>query len=711
MASFPVTNGQASRTGRQPVGDMPSAVQNAASQRVDPRTFGAVGNGVADDHAALAAAVATLQAGWTLDLAGRTYLVGSTLSLNVANVTVQNGTIGCTVAGTPAVQVVAANVTFRSVAVNASYAYGTNWAVSSSSLSALLVNAANFRSYDCNYAGGYLACVFFSHAACNGSKIIRGSTTQNNLAQNSCGIQAAAGGVGNLDITVEDVDVIGAGGAYNSGNPAAANGVLMFDSKRCVVRNCRVRLCTRQPTLTISNGNGSSHGSTALWSLVSGTTWQARLASGTPGVSGPNTDRNDGATRVVKLNGTEIAEDESVPGSPGASKWGESGGFVYYNTSGSGFTDPNNNTFTSDTVSGYGITFYNTANGFIDMSENVVEGNQVYSCDGFGVYMQLGGGPSAGQYCYGTGNRTSNNVLENCCLQGIQTVTLPFAALGYTGGTDSISEGDTIRNTGSAIVAPGFACFANVYLGSARIIGVTVEGNYSQGFSHNVDGGWSYVGCEAKTTSSHGFFIWTAASQTIRNVTLTGCCTTNVGAQGVYVNGTAASSTLQASITGGTHRNAGNCSVRIDGGKDCTVTGVDSNNPGQQTTGQAHYRLGVSGTPCTRCVVTGCHFVNGSSGSVGVQVDTGASDCMVYGNTGAGVTTFLSLAASVIVRISGNDASSTTPGDFIGAGVPTAGGLNFAATIGSTFRNTSGTAGSIFYVNQTGAAAGWLALA
>lgn len=688
------------------------AADAAATQRVDPRAFGAAGDGVTNDLAALTAAVASMQTGWTLDLAGRTYLVGSTLNLGIAGITVQNGTITCTVPGTPALQVLAANVVLRWVNVNASYAFGTNWNINSTLLAAVTINAANFRSYDCNYAGGYLACVFFTHANCNGSKIIRGSTTQTNLAQNSCGIAAAAGSVGNFDITIEDVDVIGAGGAYNSGQPASANGVMFFDSKRCVVRNCRVRNCTRQPTLTISNGNGTSHGTVALWSLVSGTTWQARLASGTPGVSGPLQDRNDGATRVLKLGAGEVNEDETTPGSPGAGSWGESGGYVYYNTSGQSFTDPNTQAFTSDTVSGYGITFYNTVNGFHDMSYNVAEGNQVYNCDGFGIYMQIGAAPGAGQYCYGIGNRTSHNLLENCCLQGVQTVTLPYAALGYNGGTDSISVGDTIRLTGSPVGAPGFCCYTNVFLSSCRVIGVTVEGPHIQGFNHNCDGGWDYIGCEAKDTTSHGFYAWTAASQTIRNLNYTGCSTEGAGNQGIYIQGSAASSTLQANITGGTHRNAGNCSVRIDGGKDCTVNGVDSNNPGNASSGQAHFRLGVSGTPCTRCSVVNCHYVNGSGGGViGVEVDAGASNCTVSNNTGAGVTTTLSIAAGVIVRLSGNDAPGTTPSDYIGAGVPTSGGLNFAAAIGSTFRNTTGTAGSIFYVNQTGAAAGWLALA
>jgi hypothetical protein len=506
---------------------------------VNLKDFGAVGNGSTNDYTALAAAVAALPAGGALDLRGLNYKINTALTVNKA-LQISNGTI--TAGAHNALSITTAGVTLGpNLTVTRSSSYGVTDTLSAR---ATVQASAPFTADGVNIPAAAHSCFYLGHATCNGSIIRGGTLTPSVAAQDAAGVYVAAGGAGNLDITVENVTV-----------PSGTQGIIVFDAKRCTVRGCRVSNMAVLPTVTTSG-----------WSVVSGNVYRCRTASGSPGTTGPSTDRTEGNTRVVKQAGTVLNENTSTPTTPGASQWGISGGFLYIDLGG---TNPGTVTITSDIVSGYGITFYSTGNGFTDMSENVASQNYVDDVDGFGIYMQLA---SSANTCLD--NTTAHNHLRNVCTSGSQDSHLPFAGLAWNGGINCRSIGDTIDTPGaSGSTAPGFYASDGSVACRGAAIGVVVKNSFTEGFKLT-SSNWTYSNCSADSNVAGFRAIFLNTGGVTRNIQLIGCRATGNTQQGVYLDGSTTGANAAATIVGGTFHDNGQQGIQITTMRHTMVVGA-----------------------------------------------------------------------------------------------------------------------------------------
>jgi hypothetical protein len=606
-------------------------------------------DGSTDDYAALVTLFAAVPANSTIDFGGRTCYVSATPTSSQTGVTLRNGGITAGSGTYSSLKVTGANTTAAFMTFTRGTGQGT-YGQSADKWANVVVNAANFVSFFSNYTNAYMACLYLTHANCNGSRIIGGTFTNSNAYQNSSAVYAAAGATGNLDIVVDGIIVVGSG---------CSDGIDIYDAQRCVVRNCNVSGMARLPTVTVGS----------IWTLVTGNVYKCRLATGTnPGVDGPTTDRNDGSTRIVQVNGTELGEDESSPTSPPSNAWSESGGYLYINLAG---TNPNSETILSDINSGYGITFYITASGFATMAENHVSSNQVHDVDGFGIYMQLGS--STGN----KGNRTSNNTLVNACLQGRQDTALPFAGIGWAGGVDNLSEGDTIitsggTTAGGVVGAPGFMCEST---GNGTVIGLTVDGTPSHNGVLPFTSNWKFIGCAANNNNQHGFAVAPGASQTIIDIDFIGCTAQSNGASGLMVNA-AGGTRATANVLGGRFINNGTSGILFNGAYQSKAIGFTSE--GMINLEPGIYLEGA----CYECIVDDYHTKSSTSGAVGVKVDAAAAGCTV----GIGynvLTTPLSFGSGAYVMTGGTSGAAA---HWTGSGAP-----SFAAGVGDIYTDYVGT--------------------
>jgi hypothetical protein len=496
-------------------------------------------DGTSDDYTALAAYIAALPAGATLDLRGLNYKITTPLTVGKA-LQVRNGTI--TAAAHNALRITASGVSLGpNLTVTRSTSYGVTDTLSAR---ATVAASAPFTSDGVNIPAAAHSCFYLTHALCNGSTIRGGTLTPSVAAQDAAGVYVAAGGTGNLDITVENVTV-----------PSGTQGIIVFDAKRCTVRGCRVSNMAVLPTVTTSG-----------WSVVSGNVYRCRTASGSPGTTGPSTDRTEGNTRVVKRAGTVLTENSSTPTTPGASQWGISGGYLYIDLGG---TDPSGVTITSDIVSGYGITFYSTVNGFTDMSENLVAHNYVTSVDGFGIYMQI-----ANYALTCVNNKTIGNTLKSVCLKGSQDGHLPFAGLAWNGGINCRSIGDTVDTPGAfGFVAPGFFASDGSVACRGAAIGVVVTNSLTEGFKLT-SATWTYDGCSADGNVVGFRAIFPNIGGVVRDIQLIGCRATGNTQQGVYLDGSTSGANASATIIGGTFHNNGQQGIQITTMRHTMVVGA-----------------------------------------------------------------------------------------------------------------------------------------
>ncbi len=629
-------------------------LKGALFHPTDP-AYGAVGDNSTDDQAAFALLTSALTSGAVVDLGGRTYYLTTAFTVSTANVTIRNGALR---ASTNNVAIITASgVTFQNVRLSRSASPASS-GDSIAQRSCLNVRAANFRSLYCDYTDANMACVYIAHALGNGTAIVGGTMTNSSARQNACGIYVADGATGNTDILVSGVTMTGTG---------CPDGILFFDSSRCTVHNCDVSALTRLATLTMTG-----------WSLVSGNVYKT-------------TDRTDGSTRILKNNGVQLGETTSTPTTPAASTFGVSGGFLYVNLSG---TDPSTRTMTSDITSGYGIMFYGTSTGTGALCDNLVSGNKVHDVDGFGIYMQLA-------YAASLNNTTSCNSLANVCREGSQNSSLPFAGVGWTGGSNCKMIGDSIQTVGVVgKVAPGVYTIpgglSTTCTGVAT--GVSVRAATSDGFRIASED-WSYVGCWSEGNTTNGFnCVATATADTFRFIKLIGCTSaSNTGRGATFDKSSFGGAKVQVDIIGGTYRNNTQDGIMLYDATDSKIVGVTSYKNGAGSFAQIYIRNAAA-----RILIDDCE-VNADAAWPGIKVESGCTD-VALGINHFGTALTSPLTVSPTVRTGGTIGAGAR---YYGAGSPES---VLTAAIGATYTRSDGGASTTMYVKESGTGnTGWIA--
>jgi hypothetical protein len=558
--------------------------------------------GAASNQAAIATAITEAGVNGVVDFEGVSYVTTGTVTVSTAGVTLQNGGIRPTGQFT-AMIVSAADVTVRNMTFSRSQSAG--FTDSFTDRCNVVVNGERFTSIDSDYLGSAAAQVYFSPATCNGSVIRGGRMTGAPAYQGSAGVWAAPDATGHQNLTIDGVHI------YDMNY-----GVLLFNTGNSLVTNCRVESLRKISTIALTG-----------WTLVSGTTYRQRTASGTtPGTDGYSTDRVEGNTNIVYNNGVYLGEAVQGSTTPGSGSASVSGGYVYINLGG---TDPNTRTITGSIVSGYAYMIY-----LSDASAQIVSGNRfsdnyAEDCDGLGIYFQLG--VSGGAY----GNHATGNVLKDVCLTGVQHQSLPFAGIGVTGGTDTLLANNTLDGVGSAgNPCPGIAVFqgnSNTDP-SARISGCTVRGSFGVGYYLRCSNA-IVSGCRADDNASYGFHVYeTDTGAVIDGVTLSGCVAQNNAAQGFYVDGTTSTiSNISVNIIGGAAIGNSNRGIHITGsGSTTTVTRCSVIGVLAKENGTSSQQIILSGA-ANGITVAGCNMVH-SATSTGLYVAASVTNAVAFGN-------------------------------------------------------------------------------
>ena len=625
--------------------------------------------------AAIEAAIAEAAAkpSGIVDFEGVNYVTETTVSLAHAGVTLANGGIVPT-GQFPALSVAADDVTCQRMKFSRSASAGV--LDSLAHRSCVTVTGKRFRSIDCDYLAANQACIYLTHGVCDGAVIQGGSMTGAAGRQNACGVYAAAGTIGNNNITVEGVHI-----------HDTTDGVLLFDTGRSLVKGNRVEHLRKLPNLTLTG-----------WTNVGGNIWRQRTASGTPGVDGPSTDRNDGNTRTITVDGVSFGDISPYGTAPGPNQAGISGGYVYINLAG---TDPNTKTVTSGILSAYAYAIYVTGSVGINehlMCYNRFADNHAEDIDGIGIYFQFA------NYVGSFGNHAVNNTLKDVCLEGVQLTSLPFAGIGVVGGADTLIMGNTVDGVGSpGKLAPGVDVIPGINgnVPSGKIVATTVRNGLGHGFQVRASG-WSLDGCHAHNNGGNGFRVWSnSPGAIVRNVSMCGCHAGNNASAGFIVDGTSSAiGYLSASIAGGSAYNnalwnvvlyahASNASVR-----DCAVIGMEL-----RDNGASYPQIHVRGV-CQRAVIDDNRVASAAAGAIGLQVEPTAVDTIVGSNQYSLATPEQLLLP---VRVAGARAGASWRGSGTPEGVIT-------SPVGATYQRSDGGAGTTLYVKETGAGnTGWVA--
>jgi hypothetical protein len=614
-----------------------------------PLSYGAVGDGVSNEAAAISAAIAAAPAGGIVDLGGLLLRIATTITVG-KKLTLRNGAI---IAGAHrALLVTAADVTFENLSITRA-ATTPNASDTLADRSSVVVQGARFTSSKCTYTDANHACLYIVHGQGNGA-LIEGNRFANSSArQNACAVYVAAGTGRNRDIVIRGNTVA------HTGSP---DGILVYDSNACTIASNTVRNLRSLPEVTLT-----------AWEVVSGTVYRAP-------------ERTDGNTRVIMWNGTELTENVAAPTAPVLNSWGISGGFVYLNVG----ADPAGGVAVSRIVSGYALLFYSTTNSTEGMCDNLVALNVIQDVDGFGIYLQLDRADALR-------NGTLGNRLLNVCLKGEQSNKLPFSGIGVIGGNETTLTGDTIRNVGTtAKPAPGFRINPPNATGTCTgtVNGMTVTGATKSGILLH-SGTWIYNACRSNGNATNGFETFRASNGQIIDATLNACEAIGNGLSGVGVDNTGyPGAVYRVSVVGGLFKGNAGRGIIIRGGQDCKVVAATL---GPNGSGLAQVQVDGSAAR----VLVADNVI--PAGSIGVSIDASVVDATVSDNQISGlVTTPLSLAAPVRVGGAGGVAS-----DYIGTGVPE--GV-LAARVGSRYSRLDGSAGAAFYVKETGTGnTGWAA--
>lgn len=478
-----------------------------------------------------------------VDFGGVRYSTLETVTISDAGVTLQNG--GITQTGPfPALVISAADVTVRDMTFARSQA-----AKDPNMGFCVAVNGERFHSYNCDYLRSHGPCIYLTNGSCDGAVISGGSITGTAARQNAAAVYAAGGENGNRNITVSGVHIY-----------EVTDGILLFNTSDSLVENNVVETLRKLPTVTLAG-----------WTEISGGVWRQRTATGTPGIDGADTDREDGATRAITVNGSQYGEITTTD-SPSPNCASISGGYVYINLNG---IDPNTATITSDIVSGYAYIIYTTiAESDAKLcGRNQIKNNTAIDCDGFGIYLQLGGNADA------VGNQIEGNTLVNVCLAGVQMASLPFAGIGITGGSETLLLGNYIHGVGTSKKAvPGVRIdfpVPNVGTPQGRVAGTSVSASYGVGFDIR-SSNWSLEDCEARDNRNGGFLVFTnQLDAVVQNVRFTDCTAVDNGSAGFTIDGSSVAGIgfVSATITGGlANRNAGQGVQLIGAAANATVT-------------------------------------------------------------------------------------------------------------------------------------------
>ncbi len=498
--------------------------------------------------AAIAAALgaASTSPPGTVDFGGVSYVTLDTVRITHSGLTLQNG--GITAAGQfPALVIEADDVTCRGMQFSRSQSSGIS--DSGFQRSCVSVSGKRFRSNDCRYLATNLACVYLSHAACDGALISGGEMTGCAAVHDGSGVYAQAGLIGNRNITINSVYI-----------HDLVQAILLFDTGDSLIENNRVERMRKLATVPLTG-----------WSQVGNNVWRQRSAAGTSGVDGVSTDREDGPTNTISVDGKNLGEVLSGTMTPSANGASSAGGYVYIDLEGA---DPNSATILSDIVSGYAYAIYAASLDAGLVSRNKICYNSAVDCDGFGIYLQLRGNANA------TGNHVLGNSLSSVCLAGVQHASLPYAGIGITGGSDTLLSGNNINGVGAfGENVPGIRVdFPVSYAGtpSGNIIGTTVTKSFGPGFDIRASN-WSLQDCRAQDNRGSGFLV--AASQDsaiVANVTLTDCHAHGNGRDGFSIDGSALGvGSVAASIVGGSATaNAGRGVSVVGDAASGSVTGL-----------------------------------------------------------------------------------------------------------------------------------------
>lgn len=500
--------------------------------------------------AAIAAALgaASTSPPGTVDFGGVSYVTLDTVRITHSGLTLQNG--GITAAGQfPALVIEADDVTCRGMQFARSQSSGI--ADSGFQRSCISVSGKRFRSNDCRYLATNLACVYLRHAACDGALISGGEMTGCAAVHDGSGVYAQAGLIGNRNITINSVYI-----------HDMVQAILLFDTGDSLIENNRVERMRKLATVPLTG-----------WTRVGNNVWRQRSAEGTSGMDGVSTDREDGPTNTISVDGKNLGEVLSGTMTPSANGASSAGGYVYIDLGGA---DPNSATILSDIVSGYAYAIYAASLDAGLVSRNRVSYNSVVDCDGFGIYLQLRGSANA------IGNHVIGNSLSNVCRAGVQHASLPYAGIGITGGSDTLLSGNNINGVGAfGESVPGIRVdFPVSYAGipSGNIIGTTVTQSFGPGFDIRASN-WSLQDCRAQYNRGSGFLV--AASQDsaiVANVTLTDCHAHGNGRDGFSIDGSTSApriGSVSASIIGGSAAdNAGRGVSVVGEAASGTVTGL-----------------------------------------------------------------------------------------------------------------------------------------
>lgn len=449
---------------------------------VSPRAFGAKGDGESNDHAAVAATLAAADAGTVIDLGGRTFSLGQTLTID-KSVTVRNGTFKCAV--DRVATVLAANVRLENVAF-------IRTGPASKNSAALALNAANCALVDVIASSSCGESLRMGNGTCNGTQI-RGGEYSSSDTTEAITIHLLSGPAHNYDVKISKAVVRHTG--YGSG-------IGLYNCSRTTVEHCDVRGIRRSPWFQVSG-----------WVWVAGTVYRAL-------------DRTDVTSNAVFVNDIEYRKNaDPASTAPALNYYTTPGdGYLYINTG----IDPSGQTVKTTRTNGYGIMFYSTSSESLGMRDNLIAHNYVEDTDGFGIYYQtLMNVPR--------NNRTLQNTLRSVCRMGVAVGDLPFAGIGVFGGLDVQLDGDMIDGVGTKeSPAPGidFKASAGVPRLTGSIRGVSVLNATAHGISLCA-GTWqlSDVSAQHNTGSgiTHGNIIRPAD---ILDATLTSCVASNNGLNG-----------------------------------------------------------------------------------------------------------------------------------------------------------------------------------